>query len=233
MKKRFFNTAGPCVPDKHYMIDKSRRFGDVCSLIDDERYFVLHAPRQTGKTTAMLQLMEELNEGDEYICLYINVEACQAWRDNIEQVNQTIVKELQMKAKIYLPPEYKPSNACHENIGNEFSIFLANWCLELPKPLVLLMDEVDALIGDGLLSVLRQLRAGYTQRPKAFPQALCLIGLRDIRDYRIYSDRQKKYIVGGSAFNIKDKSLRIADFSFGRYKIYMASIQQIPDSISL
>jgi hypothetical protein len=85
--------------------------------------------------------------------------------------------------------------------------------MELPKPLVLFMDEVDALIGDGLLSVLRQLRSGYTQRPKAFPHSLCIIGLRDIRDYRIYSDEHKKYIVGGSAFNIKDKSLRITDFT--------------------
>ena len=66
MKKRFFNTAGPCVPDKHYMIDKSRRFGDVCSLIDDERYFVLHAPRQTGKTSSMLALMDYLNKKGKY-----------------------------------------------------------------------------------------------------------------------------------------------------------------------
>jgi hypothetical protein len=85
--------------------------------------------------------------------------------------------------------------------------------MELPKPLVLFMDEVDALIGDGLISVLRQLRSGYTQRPKAFPHAMCLIGLRDIRDYRIYSEKSDRYIVGGSAFNIKEKSCTLADFT--------------------
>ena len=35
--------------------------------------------------------------------------------------------------------------------------FLTAWCQELPRPLVLLLDEVDALIGDSLISVLRQL----------------------------------------------------------------------------
>jgi len=102
--------------------------------------------------------------------------------------------------------------------GNEFSTFLTQWCLELPKPLVVLMDEVDALIGDGLISVLRQLRSGYTQRPRAFPQALCLIGLRDIRDYRIYSDASQRYIIGGSAFNIKEKSIRLNDFTLEQVK---------------
>jgi len=184
------------------MIDKSERLHNVRQLIDDKRYFVLHAPRQTGKTTAILQLMDELNSQDDYIALYVNVEAGQPWRNNIEQLNKTIVNAFRINAKIYLPPEYQPSASCFENVGNEFSLFLMNWCMELPKPLVLFMDEVDALIGDGFLSVLRQLRSGYTKRPKAFPHSLCIIGLRDIRDYRIYSDEHKKYIICGSAFNV-------------------------------
>jgi len=217
-RKRFFNTAGPCVPGEHYMIDKAERFVGIHQLIHDKRYFILHAPRQTGKTTGMLQMMEELNNQDDYITLYVNVEAGQAWRSNIEKLNQTIINEFRIKAKVYLPQKYQPSTACFENSGNEFGAFLTHWCLELPKPLVLFMDEVDALIGDGLISVLRQLRAGYTQRPKAFPHAMCIIGLRDIRDYRIYSDSSQKYIVGGSAFNIKEQSLRIKDFTFDQVK---------------
>ncbi len=210
--KRFFNTAGPCVPGKHYMIDLAERFSNIRQLIDQESYFMLHAPRQTGKTTAMLQLAEQLNQENQFIALYINIESGQAWRNDIKELNIIIIAEMKIKAKIYLPPEFQPSSACSQDVY-EFAIFLANWCLELPRPMVLLMDEVDALMGDGLISVLRQLRAGYTQRPKAFPHSLCLIGLRDIRDYRIYSDERKKYIIGGSCFNIKEESLRIEDFS--------------------
>jgi hypothetical protein len=214
--QKFFNTAGVCVPEKHYMI--SLDFSKIKKLIDLERYFLLHAPRQTGKTTLMLQLMEHLNQEGKYIALYLNVEAAQAWRNNIAKLNQTIINEFRIQAKIYLPTEYQPSAACFENVGDEFATFVTQWCLELPKPLVVFMDEVDALIGDGLISVLRQLRAGYTRRPRAFPHALCLIGLRDIRDYRIYSDSSKRYIIGGSAFNIKEKSIRLNDFTYEQVK---------------
>ena len=212
-KKRFFNTAGPCVPGEHYMIDHSERFDNIHKLIEDKRYFILHAPRQTGKTTAILQLAEQLNKEDKYIALYVNVEAGQAWRNNISELNKTIINELRINAKVYLNKKHYPSSECFDSRSNDFSTFLTNWCLELPKPLVLFMDEVDSLIGDGLISVLRQLRAGYTKRPRAFPHALCMIGLRDIRDYRIYSDKSKKYIIGGSCFNIKEESVRIEDFT--------------------
>jgi hypothetical protein len=214
--KKFFNTAGACVPEKHYMLTKD--FTNLKKLIDNERYFILHAPRQTGKTTLMLQLMEQINKEDKYIALYINVEVAQAWRNNVTEVNNTIVNHFRIQTEITLPKQYQPSAACFENINHEFSVFLMRWCLELPKPLVLFMDEVDALIGDGLISVLRQLRSGYTQRPRAFPQALCMIGLRDIRDYRIYSDSSQRYIVGGSAFNIKEKSIRLQDFTYEQVK---------------
>jgi len=69
------------------------------------------------------------------------------------------------------------------------------------------------LIGDTLLSVLRQLRAGYDQRPRYFPHSVILCGIRDVRDYRIHSGSSNEIIAGGSAFNIKDESLRLGDFS--------------------
>lgn len=49
---RQFNTAGPSKPGSHYMLDPLGRIDveEIQSLIDAERYFILHAPRQTGKT---------------------------------------------------------------------------------------------------------------------------------------------------------------------------------------
>jgi hypothetical protein len=215
---KFFNTSGPSVPYDHYLVSDPSNFDNIKRLIENKRYFILHAARQTGKTTLMLQLMDSLNQEGKYIALYVNIEVGQAWRNNLTELNQTIINEFQIKSQIYLPKEYQPSSGCFEFLGNEFSIFLSRWCLELPKPLVVFMDEVDALMGDGLISVLRQLRSGYTQRPRAFPHALCLIGLRDMRDYRIYSDASKRYIIGGSAFNIKEKSIRLENFSLEQVK---------------
>ena len=90
---------------------------------------------------------------------------------------------------------------------------LSQWAAANPKPVVLLLDEIDALVGDTLISVLRQLRAGYSNRPALFPQSIVLCGVRDVRDYRLHSSREKAIITGGSAFNIKAKSLRLGNFS--------------------
>ena len=76
----------------------------------------------------------------------------------------------------------------------------------------MLLDEVDSLIGDTLISLLRQIRAGYTDRPKYFPHAMILCGVRDVRDYRM-TTADGEVITGGSAFNIKAESLRLGDFS--------------------
>jgi hypothetical protein len=49
---------------------------------------------------------------------------------------------------------------------------------------VLFFDEIDALRGASLVSVLRQLRDGHNDRPHAFPASVALCGLRDVRDYK-------------------------------------------------
>lgn len=60
--KRFFNTAGPCFVDRHYMIASETRFTEINHLIDEQRYFNIHAPRQTGKTTLIQDLVNKLNK---------------------------------------------------------------------------------------------------------------------------------------------------------------------------
>ena len=72
-----------------------------------------------------------------------------------------------------------------------------------------MIEEIDALVGDSLLAVLRQLRAGYPRRPAGFPHSVVLCG---VRDYRIRSSAENAVIAGGSAFNVKAKSLRLGDF---------------------
>ena len=216
---RFFNTTGPVVAADHYCIPPLERLNlaDVRRLIRDKRYFVLHAPRQTGKTSALLALRDLLNAEDAYRCVYVNVEGGQAAREDVEQVMRTILGELASWARSTLGDafldevwldilaKYGPHGALREA--------LTRWAESAPKPLVLLIDEIDALIGDALLSVLRQLRAGYVRRPTGFPQSVVLCGIRDVRDYRIHSSSANAIIAGGSAFNIKARSLRLGDFS--------------------
>ncbi len=53
---RTFNTAGPIDPQDHYHIPPLERIDldEMLGLVRDKKYFVLHAPRQTGKTSALL-----------------------------------------------------------------------------------------------------------------------------------------------------------------------------------
>lgn len=212
---RFFNTAGPCQPDIHYTLDPMSRLASVRQLVDGRKYFILHAPRQTGKTTTMISFVNALNREGKYIALYINVEPAQAVRNNVEAANGIFLSTLEHQSRLYLPSEYRPSADCLNvpSMDTGLSTCLRRWCAELPKPLVLFIDEADALIGDSLLSLLRQLRSGYSDRPHGFPHTLALIGLRDLRDYRIFSDATQSFVIGGSAFNIKDESLTMGNFS--------------------
>lgn len=90
---KFFNTAGPNKSDMHYTIPPLTRWDmeEILMLIDQGKYFVLHAPRQTGKTSCILSLMEYLNNEGRYNSLYINVEAAQAARENVQRGIQAII----------------------------------------------------------------------------------------------------------------------------------------------
>ena len=218
---RFFNTTGPVRPQEHYCIPPLSRLNldDVLTLVRDKRYFVIHAPRQTGKTSALLALRDLLNGGGagKYRCLYANVELAQAARENVEDAMRAILSELARRARTTLRDESLADlwPRALETAGPNGALIeaLSRWSEADPKPLVLLVDEIDSLVGDTLLSVLRQLRAGYDRRPESFPHSVVLCGVRDVRDYRIHSGTEKEIIAGGSAFNIKAESLRLGDFS--------------------
>ncbi len=90
---------------------------------------------------------------------------------------------------------------------------LSDWCKRLKLPLVLCIDDVDAFVGDTLVSLLRQIRSGYPERATGLPSSIILCDVHDVRDYRIHSDREKEIVTGGRAFNIKAKSLRLGNFS--------------------
>ena len=215
---RFFNTAGPMIPEDHYCIDPLARvdWEDIQRLIWDKRYFVLHAPRQTGKTSTLLAMMRVLNEEGRYACAYANIEAAQASRgdetkgipDACSAISSALAQRLHRPE---LQQWFLEENRRFPTNDQLFQL-LNYWTITSDKPTVLFLDEVDALVGDTLISLLRQIRAGYTQRPEAFPQSIVLCGVRDVRDYRIHQG-DGEIITGGSAFNIKTKSLRMGNFS--------------------
>jgi AAA-like domain len=203
----------------HYMVDQGLRWNvpEVIQLIDERRYALLHAPRQTGKTSCLLHLRDQLNAEGRYAAVYCNIEVGQALRNDVEAAMLAIGGALMevFDQTLGLFSTFDEQRALSALRGSAASVHtvLSQAAKRLyPRPLVVFFDEVDALVGDTLVSFLRQIRAGYAERPQAFPQSVFLCGLRDIADYRITTS-DKEIVTGGSAFNIKAESLLLGDFT--------------------
>ncbi len=213
--KRFFNTTGLCSPEKHYMVNPFRAiYDDILRLIEAEQYFLIHAPRQTGKTTFLHSLAHRLNREGKYISVVCSLESAGYPSITVEKANKVFVNSLYSMARFMLeeslwPPDPKGMEPEESLLKN----YISNWCLTLPKPLILLLDEVDALYDDVLISTLRQLRDGFQSRPSGFPQSVALVGLRDIREYRLRARADNPSIGAGSPFNVKAESFFLPVFS--------------------
>ena len=160
--ERFFNTAGPNRPQEQYTIDPLTRFDldDMLLLIRQKKYFVLHAPRQTGKTSCMLALRDYLNQHGEYIAVYANVEGGQASRNNVKSVVKSTVDTLSEEARLIL------RNDIARNVRNSvqdegedamLTTFLRRLSEALDKPLVLIIDEAEHWIRSSMTDCARHL----------------------------------------------------------------------------
>ena len=150
---KFFNTAGPVNAADHYLVPPLSRINldEVLMLIDQKKYFILHAPRQVGKTSLLLALLEHLNREGKYYCLYINVEAAQAARENVDEVIHSILGEIVERAIDEFVDSY-PQQIWQQVLADysghgALNALLTQWSRHSDKPLILLIDEIDSLVG--------------------------------------------------------------------------------------
>ncbi|MCF7799878.1 AAA-like domain-containing protein [Candidatus Babeliales bacterium] len=232
---KFFCRSGPVNTQDHYCLPLKSRLNEknIKTLIDQKKYFILHAPRQTGKTSIMINFAHKLNKEGKYTALYVNVENAQAARSDFIKGIAAILEQFRSYIQNQLPQETNTIAYISQVLqnqtftGSSLNSMLRIFAKNSKKPIMLFIDEIDSLVGDTLISVLRQLRSGYPDRPESFPQSVCLIGLRDVRDYRIWSDIEQQVILGGSAFNIKDESLKLADFTQEQvHELYLQHTQE-------
>ncbi len=153
--ERFFNTAGPQIIEDNYTIDPLSRIDldDILMLIRQKRYFVLHAPRQTGKASCMLALRDYLNKEGKYLAVYANVEGGQASRNDKDTVVRSTVDTLTGEYRLIAKDDKadRARKAAMElSTDSVLSQYLSLLCQSLDKPLVLFIDEIDALVGDSL-----------------------------------------------------------------------------------
>jgi hypothetical protein len=209
---RYFNTTGPCIPHMHYMLPPADRLigASLDRYIRDQLYWVLHAPRQTGKTTFLQSWMREINSGTEAIACYVSVERCQGVTE-VERAMPAIRDAIRDYSQAFGVPVPAVAEVAPESMLAAIAI---NWSvLCAPKPLVVLFDEVDLLEGPAMISFLRQLRGGFASRGVGrFPVSIALVGLRHQRDYLAHS-REGIPVNPGSPFNIKEDSITIGSFT--------------------
>ena len=209
---KWFNVAGPCQADIHYMLPPTRRLPNLQRLIAQRGYFVLHAPRQTGKTTSMLALAKELTASGDYTAAMLSVEVGAAFSNDPGTAEKAILTSWRNRAANQLPSAIRPPTWPEAPTGGQIQTALEAWAKASPRPLVVLIDEIDSLENETLISVLRQLRSGYQERPDSFPQSMALIGVRDVRDYKVASGGSNR-LNTASPFNIKIESLTLSNFT--------------------
>jgi ATPase family associated with various cellular activities (AAA) len=209
---RWFNTAGPCEADIHYMLPPTVRLPDLSQLIEQRSYFVIHAPRQTGKTTAMLALAQQLTLSGRYTAVMVSAEVGAPFSDDLGAAELAILGTWRDTIADNLPQDQQPPTWIYAEPGQRIRANLRLWAQASELPLVLLIDEIDSLRNEALISILRQLRDGYRGRPKNFPMSVGLIGLRDVRDYKVASGGSDR-LNTASPFNIKVRSLVMRDFN--------------------
>jgi AAA-like domain len=213
---RFFNTAGPCDPRFHYMLPAAERLPEVPGLVARGAYFVVHAPRQTGKTTTLKALARALTAEGQYAVLHFNCETGQVVEDDYVRAQRDILATIRARAERELPAELQPPTPWPEAEDTQIlTVGLRAWARSCPRPLALCFDEIDSLQGKSLLSVLRQLRASYDHRPEEAPWSVVLCGLRDVRDYKVASGGDPSRLGTSSPFNMKVKSMRLGNFTEG------------------
>jgi hypothetical protein len=198
------------------MIDAARRLGsDVMRLVEQRQFFVIHAARQSGKTTLLQELTRQLNKGDEYRALYCTLEKAREIPEpevGIPVIVNSIGEALTLQG--FSDVDVFTCAAKATDVRNAIDSAFARYCRKLDKPLVVFFDETDSLCGQTLISFLSQLRSGYVNRDIApFIHSLALVGMKNIRDYRREYRDESKTLGSGSPFNIISDSMTLRNFT--------------------
>jgi hypothetical protein len=213
---KYFNVAGPCIEGKHYMIGATERLhSELTELIDSEQYYVIHAARQTGKTTLLINLANKINKEANYYAVYCSLEKVYVITDP-EKGIPAIVNAFAIALENYNLPHFEKfkENLDVSDYSNVFGLALSRCCRRIDKPLVIFFDEADCLSERTLLSFMRQLRDGFVNRTVApFPISIALVGMRNIRDYKAKIRADRETLGTASPFNIIKQSLTLRNFT--------------------
>ena len=200
MKKKF-NTTGSCNPAQHYMVDTSKKLAQIEEYIEEGSYFTINRARQFGKTTTMDLLFNRLS--DRYLVVQISFEGAgeQYFRDEVtfcDRFKESIAKVLkytswQSERNLWI-------SSVRTDSLDELSDSLTDFCMQIERPVLLMIDEVDKSSDNQLfLNFLGMLRNKYLERSRrgmsSTFHSVILAGVYDVKNLKIKlrPDEERKY----------------------------------------
>ena len=213
---RHFGTQGPVNPQEHYVVSRPDEIADFLKRVEEGKYIVLFAPRQTGKTTFFQAALETLVAGNaaaaqrespsELTCfpiqlnfdIYKNLALSAFYRHLYEQIREEVETVFQKRGAM-------PSEALHQFLEDttltdhlsmlsffkRFARFLGN------QQVVLVIDEFDGIPQVAVSDFLHTLRHIYIAGKPRCPHSVGIIGVKSIA--------QLNYDRSISPFNIQDE----------------------------
>ncbi len=199
MRKRF-NITGSCNPERHYMVDTEKRFKAVEGLIDGGAYFTINRARQFGKTTMLQMIRRRLS--DKYLIIKTSFEGL---GDESFKSIPVFVNTFCSLMTNFLQNIGEEQNVWkffdHKDLTSfeELSKVITCFCETSPKPVVLLIDEVDKSSDNQMfLNFIGMLRNKYLERNEGLGNtfhSVVLAGVYDIKNLKLKlrPDAEKKY----------------------------------------
>jgi hypothetical protein len=197
------------------MIPAFERLTEVIPLIEYGQYYVIHAARQTGKTTFLLDVTKKLNEEGKYYALYCSLESVQDVKDPKDGIPAVVscLKTFLKNSNIPNAKEFA-KDADYSDFTNVLRSELASFCGQLDKPFVIFFDEADCLSEGTMITFLRQLRGGYNYRSiDPFVHSVALVGMRNIRDFKAKVRPESETLGSASPFNIAKTALTLTNLT--------------------
>ncbi|MCP5049491.1 MAG: AAA family ATPase, partial [bacterium] len=189
--EREFNITGLCLPEKHFMADRSDRIKEVVRLTEKGKYFTINRPRQYGKTTVLFQVEKELAKMD-YLVISLNFqEVGESMFSSEKMFTTTFLKRLRQTLKrmdnpmvdSLLPEETIPTTF------DDLSDAITQMVKTSEKEIVLQIDEIDSSRNNQeFIRFLGMLRAKYLAGGRGQDStfhSVILAGVHDIKNLKI------------------------------------------------
>lgn len=200
---RTFETRGPVAPLRNYVVPRTEEIADLGRRIEDGRYIVIFAPRQTGKTTFFRWTLDSLDE--TYLPIQLNFEVYQ--EVSPEEFYAYLKNDLRQEIEnaIQFHPLQNDVTLCQflENSSITNHISMMSFWEQLGKylknhRLAIIIDEFDGIPTSVVSKFLHSLRRIYlSKKTNRCPYSVGIVGVKSII--------QLNYDRSISPFNIQDE----------------------------